>query len=110
PMKKCKGCGNEYRKGAIAFLIVNGELRGARVCQGCANSGVTIVAPKMVVPAARERKSEAEIDTSRMLRGLAKKFRGMAKLCELSREPNTWEAAADIADAWAKQPAARVTS
>jgi hypothetical protein len=46
-MKRCKGCGAEFRKGAVAFLLTGGKLRGARVCQGCARDGVFICAPKL---------------------------------------------------------------
>jgi hypothetical protein len=42
-MTTCKGCGNGFNKGSLAFLLVKGKLKGARVCQKCAGGGVTIV-------------------------------------------------------------------
>jgi len=47
-MKTCPGCGKEYRKGAIVILFdSNGKRRGARVCQGCADGGMTVVAVRV---------------------------------------------------------------
>jgi hypothetical protein len=46
-MKRCKGCGEEFRKGVMTFLLTSGKLQGARVCQGCARDGVFICAPKL---------------------------------------------------------------
>ncbi len=46
-MTRCKACGNEFRKGVLAFLLAPSGLRGARVCQTCAAGGVLIVAPKL---------------------------------------------------------------
>jgi hypothetical protein len=46
--KKCPGCGKEYRKGSIVVLFAPGARpRGARVCQGCADGGMTVVAQKV---------------------------------------------------------------
>ena len=46
-MTRCKGCGKEYRKGVLAFLLSSEGLKGARVCQSCASGGVLLVAPKL---------------------------------------------------------------
>jgi hypothetical protein len=43
-MKTCKVCGHEYRKGRIAFIMGKRGLKSARVCQGCADKGVVLVA------------------------------------------------------------------
>ena len=47
-MTRCKGCGKEYRKGVLAFLLSPEGLKGARVCQTCASGGV--LAPDVHVP------------------------------------------------------------
>jgi hypothetical protein len=46
-MTKCKGCGNEFRRGSLAFLLTVDGIKGARLCQTCVAGGVTIVAPKL---------------------------------------------------------------
>jgi hypothetical protein len=46
-MSRCKACGHEYRKGALAFLLTAQGLKGARVCQACASGGALLVAPKV---------------------------------------------------------------
>ena len=46
-MTKCKACGAEFRKGTLAFLLTKDGLKGARVCQKCAASGVTLVAVQL---------------------------------------------------------------
>ena len=40
----CKVCNKTYRKGALAFVMTDKGLKGARVCKGCAGDGVLIVA------------------------------------------------------------------
>lgn len=46
-MTTCKACGNEFRKGVMAFLLTPGGMKGARMCQSCAAGGVLLVAPKL---------------------------------------------------------------
>jgi hypothetical protein len=46
-MTKCKGCGKEFRRGSLAFLLTVDGIKGARLCQTCVAGGVTIVAPKL---------------------------------------------------------------
>lgn len=53
-MSMCKGCGREYRKGTIAFLLTREGLKGARVCQVCAAGGAVIVAPTLA-PVVKEK-------------------------------------------------------
>ncbi len=48
-MQTCKVCGKQYRTGRLVFIMSNdGRLKGARVCQGCADGGVTVVAKKPI--------------------------------------------------------------
>jgi hypothetical protein len=46
-MTTCKACGNEFRKGVLVTLLTPKGIRGARVCQSCANGGMIIVAQKV---------------------------------------------------------------
>ncbi len=48
-MSTCKVCSKQYRSGRIAFIIVGGQVKGARVCQACAKDGVLLVAAKPAV-------------------------------------------------------------
>ncbi len=79
-MTRCKGCGKEYRKGVLAFLLSPEGLKGARVCQTCASGGVLLVAPKLapVVKHAAARPEGLE-RVMMMLRAFAKGARGAAK-------------------------------
>jgi hypothetical protein len=70
---RCKGCGKEYRKGVLAFLLGPEGLKGARVCQACASGGVLLVAPKLA-PVVRQAVTRPEgLERAiRMLRTYAK--------------------------------------
>lgn len=72
-MTRCKGCGKEYRKGVLAFLLSSEGLKGARVCQACASGGVLLVAPKLA-PVVKQAVARPEgLDRAiRMLRTYAK--------------------------------------
>ena len=63
-MTTCKGCGNGFNKGSLAFILVKGKLKGARVCQKCAGGGVTIVATH-VVPVVVQGRTKDERATIR---------------------------------------------
>jgi hypothetical protein len=71
-MKKCKGCGGEFRKGTIAFLLVKGKLAGARLCPKCVADGVTIVAPRPrnVAASAIAKTRSRDDDVAKVLRML----------------------------------------
>lgn len=47
-MKRCKLCGNQFRKGVLAFHKDGSRLKGGIVCQSCANGGVLLVAAEPV--------------------------------------------------------------
>ena len=42
----CKICGKSFRKGRAVFISAERGLKGAIVCEPCANAGATIVAAK----------------------------------------------------------------
>lgn len=48
--KLCKVCGNEYRKGKLAFIMGTHGLQRVRVCQPCAGKGTILVAALPIVP------------------------------------------------------------
>lgn len=79
-MNRCKGCGREFRKGTIAFLLTDKGLRGARICQDCASGGVLIVAPKLG-PVVQKKvvRSDAVKEVMRMLRSYAAAARNGVK-------------------------------
>lgn len=47
-MKRCKLCGNAFRKGVLAFHKEGSRLKGGIVCQSCAAGGVLLVAAEPV--------------------------------------------------------------
>lgn len=71
-MTRCKGCGKEFRKGVLAFLLTPKGLTGARVCQACASGGVLLVAPR-VAPVVQNKtvRSDGVKRALRMLRTYA---------------------------------------
>lgn len=73
PMKRCNGCGKDHRIGVMVFLLIDGSLKGARVCQSCASGGVLLVAPKLA-PVVKQAAPRPEgLDRAiRMLRTYAK--------------------------------------
>lgn len=76
-MTRCKGCGKEFRKGTLAFLLTAEGLKGARVCQACAGAGMLIVAPKLA-PVAKKVVDRKD-DVHRVLRGL-RSYVGAARI------------------------------
>lgn len=93
-MKTCKVCGHEYRKGRIAFIMGKRGLKSARVCQGCADKGVVLVAASPIQackcgkPATKchvcaGTKSGSLDDAIKRLEGLAKAKR-LAKVASMS--------------------------
>jgi hypothetical protein len=76
-VSRCKGCGAEYRKGSIAFLLsAGGGMKGARVCQACVTGGVLLVAAK-VAPAVVSKvvRTDGLVRVLRMLNAYAKAAR-----------------------------------
>ena len=55
-MSACKGCGAEFRKGTLAFLLTPEGLKGSRVCAACVKRGVLLV-PVLVPPVKVEKVS-----------------------------------------------------
>jgi hypothetical protein len=43
-MRRCKACGQEFRKGTIALVLTSKGTKGATVCPSCAKGGTLIVA------------------------------------------------------------------
>jgi cytochrome c551/c552 len=62
---RCPACGKAARTWRIVLLLDgSGALKGRKVCQGCHDGGVTVVAPVLapVVQADRaERRAQAEV-------------------------------------------------
>ncbi len=77
-MRKCKGCGGEFRKGRLAFLFGDGGVKGALICPKCEKRGVLLV-PILVVPKVdnerAERRSQREV-----LEPFVKNLRGKIRL------------------------------
>jgi len=117
-MSTCKACGGSYRKGSMVMLLVPGQgMQGIRACPKCVGNGITLVAPSSMTPVTGSAKlDEAEKDVRKVLRGLSKHLMGLAKVSRLRDlrlehlQADAYERAADIAKAWADQPAARKTS
>jgi hypothetical protein len=77
---RCKGCGQEYRKGTRAFLLTASGLQGVRVCPACARRGILLVAVKhaaIVKQAAARPEGVARV--LRLLRTYAAAERSAAK-------------------------------
>jgi hypothetical protein len=72
-VSKCPAHGGEFRKGVLVTLLVPGKgLRGARVCQDCANGGMIVVAPKLPpVKVEKVARPNGYENTLRQLRALA---------------------------------------
>lgn len=100
--KRCGACDRTnvrvWRRGVVVVAHPTKGPARARVCSRCGRKGV------LVVPySAPEAPSEQELEIQAVLRGLSKHLEGMATAYRsegLSR-------AADIANAWADQQAAR---
>lgn len=113
-MRTCCLCGKTYRTGRRVITT-----EGARVqaCQTCANSGVTVCPVRTFAAPVAERLDADEKDARVLLRALARKFRTLAKLQQADPGDDArtdghrigLNQAADVADAWAANPAARVT-
>lgn len=71
-MKNCKLCGRQYRTGRIAFVMAEGGLKGARVCQPCANAGVLLVAARPVVRKPAEKGPPASAEVLKLLKAQLK--------------------------------------
>lgn len=79
-MSKCPAHGGEFRKGVLVTLLVPGKgLRGARVCQDCANGGMTVVAPSVApVVSQKVARPDGYERALRQLQVLARSARSMA--------------------------------
>lgn len=79
-MSRCPAHGGEFRKGVLVTLIVPGKgVRGARVCQDCANGGMLVVASKL--PPVIEQKTtrpEGYANALRQLQVIARAARASA--------------------------------
>lgn len=42
-MKRCGSCNKSYRSGRLVFVSTKGELVRKRVCERCANDGMTVL-------------------------------------------------------------------
>jgi hypothetical protein len=84
---RCKGCGREFRKGKLVFLILpSGGLKGARVCQPCADGGATLVAAKHApIVHARSAAPEKRV----LFASVVKQLQGMAKALAQTKQPST---------------------
>lgn len=76
-IRRCKGCGGEFRKGRLAFLFGDGGVKGSLVCPRCEKRGVLLV-PILVAPKVdggkAARRSEREV-----LEPFVKNLRGKVK-------------------------------
>src|ERR1700691_841535 len=82
-MKKgCPACGREFRKGSIVVLFdAHGKRKGARVCQPCADGGMTVVAVRV---APKVTKAPAKDEKDVWLVGVIRQLQTYGKLSEVS--------------------------
>lgn len=87
-MKTCRACGDEYRKGKLAFVLTEGQgkrgggrkLVGGIVCPECAAGGLLIVAPKLAPVIKKVEKRSDEVQRAlRQIQTLAKATRASAR-------------------------------
>jgi len=113
-MSKCAVCGKPRRTGTggrAEFLDAAGQLRAVLACKSCLDRAITIVTAP---PPTFTLVESDDTDVKKVLRGLAKHLRNMGKAYEASSpDPefkagrDAFERAADFADAWASERAAR---
>ncbi len=113
-MSKCAVCGHARRTGTggrADLLTADGRLRTVLACRSCIDRAITIVtAPPPVFTTVESD----DADVKKVLRGLAKHLRLVGKAyVASSSDPDfrhgldAFDRAADIADAWADERAAR---
>lgn len=93
-MSTCKICNKSYRTGRIAFIMADGALKGARVCQTCAKNGVLLVAANAATrctcgkPATRCKacghRDDVKEKTSGPVTEILKRLKGLLKAYEIA--------------------------
>lgn len=111
-VSRCPACGASMRSRTLVTLLdarPGAEVTRNRVgvCRSCLARALIVVAP-MVATSPRETLSPDEVNVRRVLRALGKKLRGLAPAYAGNPAAHVWDTAADIAEAWASSPAARV--
>ncbi len=83
-MKRCPACGKEFRKGSIVVLFgASGKRKGARVCQPCADGGMTVVSERV---APKVTKGPAKGEKGEWLAGVIRQLQTYGKLSEKSSQ------------------------
>jgi hypothetical protein len=111
---RCTVCGNPKRSGTggrVLYVDAAGQTRTVIACAKCMARSLVLV----TAPPALERTIESDdSDVHKVLRGLARHLRNLAKVprsVDVGDDPPLWRdgmvQAADFADAWATERAAR---
>jgi len=112
-MSKCAVCAKVRRTGTggrAMLLDAAGQLRTVIACASCLERSIVIVAPP---PPTFQLVESDDSDVKKVLRGLAKHLRQRAILTNAQTDGVPWlyrdglEQAADFAEAWASERAAR---
>lgn len=80
---RLRGLLRKYRSGRIAFIIVGGVVKGARVCQKCAKDGVLLVAAKPAVTRTVEKGAPVAAE---VLKNLKTQLRGLKAVPRANNE------------------------
>jgi hypothetical protein len=86
-MRKCKACGDEYRKGSLAVVIGKGRAVGGLVCPKCAQEGMLICAGKTPTKQVQVTKRDPQLDKIvRMLTTYRNAAKNTPTVCDLDVE------------------------